>query len=41
MAAGMHLIVIRCFPYAQKVVDRFHVQQLATEAVQEISIKYR
>lgn len=41
MAAGMHLIVKRCFPYAHKVVDRFHVQQLATEAVQEIRIKYR
>lgn len=41
MAPGMHLIVKRCFPYAHKVVDRFHVQQLATEAVQEIRIKYR
>jgi transposase len=41
MAAGMHLIVKRYFPYAHRVVDRFHVQQLATEAVQEIRIKYR
>jgi transposase len=41
MAAGMHLIVKRCFPYAQRVVDRFHVQQLASEAVQEIRIKHR
>jgi transposase len=41
MAAGMHLIVKRCFPYAHRVVDRFHVQQLATEAVQEIRIKHR
>ena len=41
MAAGMHLIVKRCFPYAHRVVDRFHVQQLASEAVQEIRIKHR
>lgn len=41
MAAGMHLIVKRCFPNAHRVIDRFHVQQLATEAVQEIRIKYR
>ncbi|MCS3799509.1 transposase [Chitinophagaceae bacterium OAS944] len=41
MAAGMHLIVRRCFPKARRVVDRFHVQQLASEAVQEIRIKHR
>jgi transposase len=41
MAAGMHQIVRRCFPHAHRVVDRFHVQQLATEAVQEIRIKHR
>ena len=41
MAAGMHLIIKRCFPYAHRVVDRFHVQQLASEAVQEIRIKHR
>ncbi len=41
MAAGMHLIVKKCFPYAHRVVDRFHVQQLGSEAVQEIRIKYR
>jgi transposase len=41
MAANMHLIASRCFPHAHLVVDRFHVQQLASEAVQEIRIKYR
>jgi transposase len=41
MAAAMHLIIKRCFPYAHRVVDRFHVQQLASEAVQEIRIKHR
>ena len=41
MAASMNLIVKRCFPNARRVIDRFHVQQLAGEAVQEIRIKYR
>ena len=41
MAANMNLIVKRCFPLAHRVIDRFHVQQLATEAVQEVRIKYR
>lgn len=41
MAASMNLIVKRCFPHADRVIDRFHVQQLATEAVQELRIKYR
>ncbi len=41
MAAGMNLIVKRCFPYAHRVIDRFHVQRLADEAVQEMRIKYR
>lgn len=41
MAASMNLIAKRCFPHAHLVVDRFHVQQLASEAVQEIRIKYR
>lgn len=41
MAASMNLIVKRCFPNARRVIDRFHVQQLASEAVQEIRIKYR
>ena len=37
----MKLIAKRCFPRATRVIDRFHVQQLATEAVQEIRITYR
>ncbi|MCP4653738.1 MAG: transposase [Candidatus Omnitrophica bacterium] len=41
MAGNMGLIVTRSFPKAVKVTDRFHVQQLATEAVQEIRIKHR
>lgn len=41
MAANMQLIAKRSFPNATLVTDRFHVQKLATEALQEIRIKYR
>ena len=41
MAGNMELIAKRCFPLAVRVTDRFHVQQLATEALQEIRIKHR
>jgi transposase len=41
MAPNMELIAKTCFPVAQRVIDRFHVQQLAFEAVQEMRIKAR
>ena len=41
MAGNMALIAKRCFPLATQVTDRFHVQRLAVEALQEIRIKYR
>jgi len=41
MAGNMELIARRSFPNAVLVTDRFHVQKLATEALQEIRIKYR
>lgn len=41
MAANMGLIVKRSFINAVRVIDRFHVQKLASEAVQEIRIKHR
>jgi transposase len=41
LAGNMSLIARRCFPNATLVIDRFHVQQLATEALQEIRIKHR
>lgn len=41
LAGNMGLIVRRCFPNATMVIDRFHVQQLASEALQEIRIRYR
>jgi len=41
MAGSMNSIARSCFPNASIVTDRFHVQQLATEALQEIRIKHR
>ena len=41
MAANMGLIAKKCFSNAVRVTDRFHVQKLALEALQEIRIKYR
>ena len=41
LAGSMSLIVKKCFPHARMVIDRFHVQQLATEALQEIRIHHR
>jgi len=41
LAPIMSLIVRKSFPNAVLVIDRFHVQQLATEALQEIRIKHR
>jgi transposase len=41
MANSMKLIAKRCFPKAIQVTDRFHVQKLALEALQEIRIKHR
>ncbi|WP_220472681.1 ISAon1 family transposase [Spirosoma foliorum] len=41
MAGNMALIAKKCFPQATQVTDRFHVQQLALEAVQQMRIQYR
>lgn len=41
MAGGMGQIVKRCFPNAVRVTDRFHVQRLAMDALQEFRIQYR
>ena len=41
MAGSMVLIAKMSFPKASLVTDRFHVQKLASEAVQEIRIKHR
>ena len=37
----MELIARTCFAAAKRVIDRFHVQQLAFEAVQQMWIKAR
>ncbi|WP_441339140.1 ISAon1 family transposase [Polaribacter sp. L3A8] len=41
MAGNMGLIVKKSFPNAALVIDRFHVQKLALDALQEIRIKHR
>lgn len=41
MAGSMSQIVRQCFPKATRVIDRFHVQKLALDALQEIRIKHR
>lgn len=41
LAGSMERIARHCFPKARRVSDRFHVQQLAGEAVQELRIDYR
>lgn len=41
MAASMQKIAKTCFPRAMQVIDRFHVQKLVYEAVQELRITYR
>lgn len=41
MAPSMRKIVIYCFPKAQRVIDRFHVQKLALDALQEMRIAHR
>ncbi|WP_262711518.1 transposase [Pedobacter duraquae] len=40
MAANMQLTIKRCFVNARRVIDPFHVQKLANDAVQECRIKY-
>lgn len=41
LSESMHRICRQAFPRASRVIDRFHVQRLALDAVQEIRIKHR
>ena len=41
MASNMALIARTCFPAAKQVIDRFHVQKLAFDAVQDMRIQER
>lgn len=41
MAFSMKHIASKCFPKAIQVTDRFHVQKLAIEALQDLRVKHR
>jgi hypothetical protein len=41
LSDSMRRIVSRAFPKARRVIDRFHIQKLACEAVQEMRIRHR
>ena len=41
MSDSMRKIVRRCFPNAIRVIDRFHVQKLTLDALQEMRIAHR
>jgi transposase len=41
MAESMRKTVRRFFPHASRVIDRFHVQKLACDALQEMRIEHR
>lgn len=41
LSESMHRICRLAFPKASRVIDRFHVQRIALDAVQEIRIKHR
>ena len=41
LSDSMRKIVKTCFPNAKRVIDRFHIQKLACDAVQEIRIRHR
>ena len=41
LSDSMRKIIRRCFPKAIRVIDRFHVQKLAYDALQEMRIEHR
>lgn len=41
MSNSMRLIAERCFPKAMRTIDRFHIQKLACDALQEMRIAHR
>lgn len=41
MAGSMRSIALRCFPKAIQVIDRFHVQKLMYDALQDVRVQYR
>ncbi len=41
MSNSMRLVARRCFPKAIRTIDRFHIQKLACDALQEMRIAHR
>ncbi|WP_233898071.1 transposase [Tenacibaculum piscium] len=41
MAGAMNLIAKKSFPKTEIVTDRFHIEKLASEAIQEVRIRLR
>lgn len=41
MAGSMYSIARHCFPKATQILDRFHVQQLMYDALQDLRVQYR
>ena len=41
MSNSMRLIARRCFPKAMRTIDRFHIQKLACDALQEMRFAHR
>lgn len=41
LSDSMRRIVLTVFPKAKRVIDRFHIQKLACEAVQELRVAHR
>ena len=41
LSPSMRSIVQRSFPKTKRTIDRFHIQQLASDAIQEIRIGHR
>ena len=41
MSNSMYKIVRSCFPNAEQIVDRFHVQKLMYDALQDLRIRHR
>lgn len=41
LSPSMALIATKCFPNARQVIDRFHVQKLINQAVQDTRVQFR
>ena len=41
LSSSMAKMARECFPNALQVIDRFHVQKLINEAIQDTRVRYR